>query len=74
MFARISLRWTLKSWPGHARSLALVCWTAAVIMTGVMGWSAWRAIDTASHDADSIVAHHEAGVVAKGRDPLIARR
>lgn len=74
MFSRIPLRWTLSAWSGHARALALACWTAAVIMTGVMGWSAWRAIDTASNGVDRVVARHEAGIVSKGRDLFIARR
>ena len=67
-------RWQLKAWAGHARALALVFWAAAVLMTGVMGWSAWRAVDTATDSVDRIVARHEAGIVAKSRDIFITRR
>ncbi|WP_323762094.1 hypothetical protein [Maricaulis sp.] len=45
-----------------------------MLMTGVMGWSAWRAVDTASDSVDRVVARHEAGVITKGRDLFIARR
>lgn len=74
MFSRIPLRWPLTAWSDHARAMALVCWAVAVLMTGVMGWSAWRAVDTASDSVDRVVARHEAGVITKGRDLFIARR
>ncbi|RKR03911.1 hypothetical protein [Maricaulis maris] len=67
-------RWGLTDWAGYARAIALVCWSAAVLMTGVMGWSAWRAFDNAADGVDRVVARHEAGVVSKTRDIFIARR
>ncbi|WP_291843960.1 hypothetical protein [Maricaulis sp.] len=67
-------RWRVNEWAGYARAIALVCWSVAVLMTGAMGWSAWRAFDNAAESVDRVVARHEAGVVAKSRDIFIARR
>ena len=33
----------LTPWPGYVRSLALVCWGAAVALTAVLSLSAWSA-------------------------------
>ena len=74
MTSRVSFRWPLTGWSDHARVLALACWAVAVLMTGAMGWSAWRAVDTATDNVDRVVARHEAGVVSKGRDLYISRR
>jgi len=74
MFSRVHIRWNLTAWSGFARSMGLVCWAAAALMTCIMGWSAWRAVDTASADVDRVVARNEAGIVSKGSDLLIAPR
>ncbi|WP_297730516.1 hypothetical protein [uncultured Maricaulis sp.] len=74
MFLSGSHRWQLTTWTSYARSIALVCWAAAVLMTGVMGWSAWSAFDTAAENVDRVVARHEAGIVVKVREIYSARR
>ncbi len=74
MFPSGAHRWLRTGWTGYARAIALACWVAAVVMTGVMGWSAWSAFDTAADNVDRVVARHEAGTVAKGRDIFSARR
>jgi hypothetical protein len=51
-------------WSGYVRSVALLCWSVAVVMTLALGWSAWRAYDTAG-DAAAYAAHRDAGVAAK---------
>lgn len=74
MFPTGAHRWQTLDWTGHARSIALVCWAAAVLMTGVLGWSAWTAFDTAAENVDRVVARHEAGTVVKAREIFSTRR
>lgn len=45
--------------PSHVRAVALTCWTGAVMLTAVLGMSAWQAFEEAQpigRDAESPAA------------------
>ena len=37
-------------WPGYLTTLAIMCWSAALIVTMALGWSAWSAYDATIKD------------------------
>ncbi|MEA1942313.1 MAG: hypothetical protein U9P68_08725 [Pseudomonadota bacterium] len=58
-------------WPSRMRTVALAIWTTAFVLTGILGWSAWRGYQTASDAADYVSWRQEAGLAgilpAKGK-------
>lgn len=52
-------------WLSRTRSLALVVWATAFVLTGILGWSAWQGYRLASDVADYQAWRQEAGMAAR---------
>ncbi|WP_203291836.1 hypothetical protein [Maricaulis parjimensis] len=66
---------THNQWPAYVRTVALVCWSLAVVMTAALGWSAWQAYDTAGATTRHVEARLGQDVsVASKPVSLVARQ
>ncbi len=59
-------------WPSQVRTVALICWSLAVMMTAALGWSAWQAYDNAGESTRHVQARmsQDLGVVSKPIGPV----
>jgi hypothetical protein len=58
---------TLNLFRDPLRSLAIACWGLAVVLTVLLGWMAWVAVEDARHTAQHLAAH--SGQIATAGTP-----